>query len=110
MLQLAAIQRERLHKALDLGDQTPMLQAMVSDAIRDYRTLLVKLNTVYMDLGFTPRAKAGVAFKANLPGGSSVEFACVEGLDERYREAARELESLIDNGAENGDVFEGKPS
>lgn len=105
---LAAIQKERLDKALDLEDQTPLLQAMASDAIKDYRTILERLNTVYMDLGLTPRAKAGVAFKANLPGGKSMEFAWVEGLDERYGEAMRELEALIKPVAE--DVFDTEPS
>ena len=106
MLQLAAIQKERVEKALHLEDQTPLLQAQASDAIRDYRTILKELNTLYMDLGFTPRAKAGVAFKANLPSGSSLEFAWVEGLDERYGDAVRELEALIDDGAEDRDVFD----
>ena len=111
LLQLAAIQKERLDKALYLEDQTPILQGMVSDVIRDYRATLLALNGVYIDLGFTPRAKAGKAFRAKVAGEGSMEFAWVEGMDERFAEAIRELEGLNGTDSEpDGNVFDAEPS
>ncbi len=41
-----------------------------------------------------------------MSGGASVEFAYLEGMDERYGAAMRELEALVEPSEPQGDVFD----